>query len=87
MKDRKLGSRKDFSAQWRVIDANTLERRFADVSFDYTVKVMVDGKSCKADVIYTLHAGQKEYVTQSVELNRLAYYSELKPFDVKCKIE
>lgn len=87
MKERKLGSRKDFSAQWRVIDSNTLERKFAEATFDYTVKVAVNGKSCKADVGYALHAGQKEYVAQSAELDRLAYYSELRPFDVKCKIE
>jgi|EndMetStandDraft_4_1072995.scaffolds.fasta_scaffold411024_1 hypothetical protein len=87
MKDRKLGERKDFSAQWRVIDASTLERRSAEATFDYNVKVVVSGKACKADVSYTLHAGQKEYVTHSAELDRLAYYSELRPFDVKCNIK
>jgi hypothetical protein len=87
MKDRRLGSHKDMSAQWRVIDANTLERKNIDGSFDYIVKVVVDGKTCKADVAYALHAGQKEYITHSVQLNQIAYYSELKPFDVQCKIE
>jgi hypothetical protein len=86
-KDRKLGGRKDFGAQWRVIDANTLERKFVDATHDYIIKVTVDGKKCKADVGYILHPGQKEFVTHSVQLNRVAYYSSLKAFDVRCKIE
>ena len=87
LKERKLGSQKDFSAQWRVIDANTLERKFAERTYDYIVRVVVQGKSCKADVTYALHAGQKEYVSHSAQLDQIAYYSELKPFDVKCRIE
>jgi len=86
-KDRRLGSKRDFVAQWRVIDANTLERKTIDTTFDLTVKVMVDGKKCKADVGYTLHPGQKEYVVYSPQLKQMAHYSELRPHEVRCKIE
>jgi hypothetical protein len=86
-KDRKLGGRKDFAAQWRVIDANTLERKFEDATHDYVVKVAVDGKKCKAKVGYILKPGQTEYRTHSVQLNQIAYYSTLKAFDVRCRIE
>jgi len=86
-KDRKLGSKRDFVAQWRVIDANTLERKSINTTFDLTVKVMVDGKKCKADVGYMLHPGQKEYVAFSPQLDQMAHYSLIKPFDVRCKIE
>ena len=87
LKQRKLGSETGSSARWRVIDANTLERRFVAETHDYIVKVMVNGKSCKADARYTLHSGQKEYASHSVQLDRIAYYSELSTFDVTCKIE
>ena len=87
IKDKKLGERKDFDAKWRVIDANTLERKFEDATHHYVVKVAVDGKKCKADVAYVLRPGQTEYRSHSVQLNQIAYYSELKPFDVRCKIE
>ena len=85
--DRKLGSQTQFSGRWRVIDETTLERRTIEKNHDYVVKVSVKGKSCAAEVSYTLHAGQKEYYIHSAQLDRMAYYSQLQPFDVKCKIE
>ena len=87
LKKRKLGAHKDKSAKYRVIDANTIERTFADRNFVYAVKIVVDGKSCKADVGYTLDPGQKEFNVYSPQLGKLAYYSEIKPFDIQCKIE
>jgi hypothetical protein len=86
-KDRKLGSQTQFTGRWRVIDQNTLERRSMEKSHDYVVKVSVRGKSCSAEVNYALHAGQKEYQIDSPQLGRMAYYSKLEPFDVKCRIE
>lgn len=87
LKRRKLGDGKGGGAQWRVLDANTLLRKFGDRSFDYTVKIVVDGKTCSAEVSYDLHPGQKEFVAHSVYLNQIAYYSELKAFDARCRIE
>lgn len=87
LKQRKLGSETGSSARWRVIDANTLQRKLVAETHDYTVKVMVNRKSCKADVSYTLHPGQKEYASPSVQLDRIAHYSEIRTFDVTCKID
>jgi hypothetical protein len=86
MKSRKLGAQKS-GAQYRILDKNTIERTFSDSTFLYIVKIMVDGKSCKADVVYTLKPGQKEFVMYSPDLGKRAYYSEVKPFDVDCRIE
>ncbi|MDB5636838.1 MAG: hypothetical protein JWP51_1746 [Bradyrhizobium sp.] len=85
LKNRKLGAHK--GTRYRVIDEHTIERTFDERTFDYKVRIIVDGKSCKADVSYTLHPGHTEFVAYSPELGVMAYYSELKPFDVECKIE
>jgi len=87
LKKRKLGNHKDKSAQWRVIDANTIERTFVDPAHVSRWKIVVDGKSCKAEVSYTLKPGHKEYIFYSPQLGKMAHYSEIKPFDVQCKIE
>lgn len=87
LKKRKLGSRSGKSAQWRVIDANTLERTFVDPAHVSKWKIVVDGKSCKAEISYTLKPGRKEYIFFSPQLGKTAYYSEAKPFDVQCRIE
>lgn len=87
LNDRKLGGQKDFKPQWRVIDENTLERKSSERTYDLIVRVIVKGKNCKADVAYALHPGQKEYVVYSTQLDQIAYYSKLKPFALKCKID
>lgn len=87
LKKRKLGSHKDTSAQWRVINANTLERTFTDPASFAKWKITVDGKTCNAEVSFTLKPGEKEYIFYSPQLGKTAYYSEAKPFDVQCKIE
>ncbi|MBI5318344.1 hypothetical protein [Bradyrhizobium sp.] len=86
-KDRRLGSQTQFTGRWRVIDQYTLERRSIEKNHDYVVKVIVKGKSCAAEVSYALHAGQKEYYIHSAQLDQMAYFSKIQPFDVKCKIE
>jgi hypothetical protein len=86
LKKRSLGVHKA-GVQYRVVDRNTIQKTFADGTFVYDVKVVVDGNTCKADVSYTLKPGEKEFVTYSPELGVKAYYSQLKPFDIDCKIE
>jgi hypothetical protein len=86
LKTRRLGNQKT-GAQYHVIDRNTIERTFDNKSFTYAVKITVDGTSCKADVSYALKPGQKEFITYSPELGVTAYYSQIKSFDIDCKIE
>jgi hypothetical protein len=86
LKKRKLGAHKS-GVQYRVIDRNTILRTFADKTHIYEVKIAVDGESYKAEVKYTLKPGQKEFEIYSPQLGALAYYSDLTPFDVQCKIE
>jgi len=87
VKKRKLGSQKDGTVQFRVINKSTIERVFEDRTLVHSIKVTVDGKSCKADVTYTLKPGQKEFVLYSPALGQMAHFSEVKPFNVECKIE
>lgn len=82
----KLGTPKG-AVHYRVLDKNTIERIAPGKTFVTSVKVVVDGPSCKADVAYTLKPGEKEMVIFSTGLGVMTYYSELKPFDVQCKIE
>lgn len=86
LKKRKLGAHKS-GAQYRVIDRNTILRTFADKTHIYEVRIAVDGTSCKAEVKYTLKPGHKEFEMYSPQLGTRAYYRDLTPFDVQCRIE
>jgi hypothetical protein len=87
LKSRKLGHHAT-GAEYRVIDSNTIVRTFADPKTHvYTVKIAVNGSSCKADVTFKLKPQQKEFAVYSTKLGTAAYYSQLEPFDIECKIE
>jgi hypothetical protein len=83
---RPLGNHKT-GARYRVLNENTIERTFDGKTFAFKVRITVDGKSCKAEVSYTLNPGEKEFEAYSPELGGMAHYSALRPFDVECKIE
>jgi hypothetical protein len=87
LKSRKLGHHAT-GAEYRVIDKNTIVRTFADPKTHvYTVRIAVNGSSCKADVTFTLKPQQTEFAVYSTKLGTTAYYSQLEPFDTECKIE
>jgi hypothetical protein len=82
LKKRSLGVHKA-GVQYRVVDRNTIQRTFADGTFVYVVKVVVDADASKADVSYTLKPGENEFAAYSPQLGVKAYYSQLKPFDIE----
>lgn len=86
-KKRKLGKQKEGAVQYRVLDNRTIERIASGKTFVHSIKVMVEERSCKAEVAYTLKPGEKEMVIFSTGLGEMTHYSELKAFDVHCKIE
>lgn len=87
LRSRRLGYQVT-GTEYRVIDHNTIVRTVAGAKTHIiTMSVVVDGSSCKADVTFALKPGQKEFETYSTGLGTVAYFSELKPFDVECKIE
>ena len=86
MKDRKLGPQES-GAQYRVIDRNTIVRTSSGPTHIFTVRITVSGKSCRADVAYTLKPGHKEFQVYSPQLGTAAFYSKLAPHSVSCRIE
>jgi hypothetical protein len=87
VKKRRLGSQKEGAVQLRVLDKNTIERTSGGPTHVLSIKILVDGPSCKADVAYTMKPGAKEMVMYSTGLGKMTHYSEIKPFEVKCTIE
>lgn len=87
IKKRKLGKQKEGAVQYRVLDSRTIERVAPGKTFVLSIKVVVEETTCKADVSYALKPGEKEMVIYSTGLGEMTHYSEIKPFDVQCKIE
>jgi hypothetical protein len=86
-KNRRLGNTESASnVRYRVVDKNTISRTSESGALVSTLTVVVSGKTCTANIDYSLKPGETEFKAFSTQLGTMAYYSETAATRTTCKI-